>query len=549
MNFLNTIRTRKLLSSSLILFTLSVGILIGTLINTGVKAAKDQAAPGATPLVIPNPVQLSTAFSQLAKQLEPSVVNITVSYEPKAASATRPRSNSRRRAVPDDDEEGGDQSMQDFFNRFFGGGGATPDGPRAGRRGSGLGSGVIVDPNGYILTNNHVVEKADRIQVTLAGTTTKYDAKLIGGDADTDLAVIKIDAHKQLTAARIGNSDSVQVGDWAVAIGSPFGLQATVTAGIISAKERDLGGGQEHQFQKFLQTDAAINPGNSGGPLLAINGDVIGINTMIVTGSGGYQGVGFAMPINTAAKIYNQIIKNGKVTRGAIGVTFQPGEVKPELLAVYGAKEGVFVQDVTAGMPAHKAGIRSQDVIVAVDGKPIKDGNELVNRVSDTPVGSEVKITVLRDKKRQDFMVKIGDRRDVITSSLGVERGGIPAEPERTDAAVTPGKFGVALLNLSPARKDAMGFTDKGGVLVDEVTPGSFAEDVGLAKDDILVSINRQPIESAEDVKRIQNTLKPGDPVVFQVMRSDVPVAARRNGQSARAPRWSGAFLAGTMPN
>src|SRR5207249_5318080 len=199
MNFLNTIRTRKLLSSSLILFTLSVGILIGTLINTGVKAAKDQAAPGATPLVIPNPVQLSTAFSQLAKQLEPSVVNISISYEPKAAAATRPRGNSRRRALPDDDEEGGDQSMQDFFNRFFGGGVPSPDGPQ-GRRGAGLGSGVIVDPNGYILTNNHVVEKADRIQVTLAGTTTKYDAKLIGGDADTDIAVIKIDAHKPLTA-------------------------------------------------------------------------------------------------------------------------------------------------------------------------------------------------------------------------------------------------------------------------------------------------------------------------------------------------------------
>src|SRR6185503_1219809 len=238
-----------------------------------------------------------------------------------------------------------DQSMQDFFNRFFGGGGPTPEGPQS-RRGAGLGSGVIVDPNGYILTNNHVVEKAGRIQVTLAGTTTKYDAKLIGGDSDTDIAVIKVDAHRPLTAAKIGNSDSVQVGDWAVAIGSPFGLQATVTAGIISAKERDLGGGQEHQFQRFIQTDAAINPGNSGGPLLAINGDVIGINTMIVTGSGGYQGVGFAMPINTAAKIYNQLIKSGKVTRGAIGVTFAPGEVKPELLAVYGAKEGVFVQDV-----------------------------------------------------------------------------------------------------------------------------------------------------------------------------------------------------------
>jgi serine protease Do len=422
-----------------------------------------------------------------------------------------------------------------------------PDGPQSGRRGAALGSGVIVDPNGYILTNNHVVEKADRIQVTLAGTTNKFDAKLIGGDADTDLAVIKIDAHRPLTAAKIGNSDSVQVGDWAVAIGSPFGLQATVTAGIISAKERDLGGGPEHQFQRFLQTDAAINPGNSGGPLLAINGDVIGINTMIVTGSGGYQGVGFAMPINTAAKIYNQIIKNGKVTRGAIGVTFAPGEIKPELLAVYGAKEGVFVQDVTPGMPAEKAGIRPEDVIVAVDGKPIKDGTELVNRVSDTPVGTEVKITVLRDKKRQDYLVKIQDRKDVITSNLGVERRGSPAEPEKSE--VTPAKFGIALVNLTDARKEAIGFKGKGGVLVEEVNPGSFAEDVGLAKDDILISINRQPVESADDVKRIQNTLKPGDPVVFHVMRSDAPAAARRGAQTGRAPKWTGAFLAGTMPN
>src|SRR6266481_9655186 len=424
MNFLNTIRTRKLVSSSLILFTLSIGIMIGTLINTGVKAAKDQAAPGATPLVIPNPVQLSTAFSQIAKQLEPSVVNISTTYEPKAATA-KPRTN-RRRPTPNEDEEGGDDSsMQEFFKKFFGGPSSPfgmPDNPQ-GRKSQALGSGVIVDPNGYILTNNHVVEKADRIQVTLAGTTNKYDAKLIGADPDTDLAVIKIDAHHPLAAAKIGNSDSVQVGDWAVAIGSPFGLQATVTAGIISAKERDLGGGLEHQFQKFLQTDAAINPGNSGGPLLAINGDVIGINTAIYTGSGGYQGVGFALPINTAAKVYNQIIKSGKVTRGAIGISF--GEVKPELFAVYGAKEGCFVLNVSPGKPAAKAGIRPEDIITAADGKPIKDGTELVNRISDLPVGSAVKITVLRDKKKQDFTVNIQDRKEVlIAEGQGLERSG-----------------------------------------------------------------------------------------------------------------------------
>jgi len=548
MNFLNTIRTRKLLSSTLILFTLSIGIMIGTLINTGVKAAKDQAAPGATPLVIPNPVQLSTAFSQIAKQLEPSVVNISTTYEPKAV-ATRP--HTKRRATPNDEEEGGDDSMQEFFKKFFGSPGSpfggSPD--AQGHRGQALGSGVIVDANGYILTNNHVVEKADRIQVTLAGTTVKYDAKLIGADLDTDLAVIKIDAHKQLVAAKIGNSDSVQVGDWAVAIGSPFGLQATVTAGIISAKERDLGG-PERQFQKFLQTDAAINRGNSGGPLLAINGDVIGINTAILSESGGSQGVGFALPINTAAKVYNQIIKNGKVTRGAIGVQFM--EAKPELLAVYGAKEGVFVTEVTPDMPAAKAGIHKEDVIVDINGKPVRDGQDLVNRISDMPVGSQVKITALRDKKSQDFMVTIGDRKEIVSSSLGiVER---PGESEPGKTQVTPSKLGISIENLTPARKQAMGFpeNEKGGVLVVEVIPGSFAEDLGLeTREDValvIVSINRQPVMSAEDVTRIWGSLKPGEPVVFHIMQAATG-GASRNQTGSVPTKWVSSYLAGTVPN
>jgi len=543
MNVLNTIRTRKVLSSILILFTLSLGILIGTLINTGVKAAKDQVAPGATALVIPNPVQLSNAFTQLAKQLEPSVVNISTSFEPKQAAAQAPRNN-RRRAVPQDEDEG-DDPMNDFFNRFFGNNpfGDSPRGGPQGRRGAALGSGVIVDANGYILTNNHVVEKADRIQVTLSGTTTKYDAKLIGSDADTDLAVIKIDARRPLTAAKIGNSDSVQVGDWAVAIGSPFGLQATVTAGIISAKNRDFG---DHQFQKFLQTDAAINPGNSGGPLLAINGDVIGINTAIVSGSGGYQGVGFALPINTAAKVYNSIIKTGKMTRGAIGVSFS--EEKPELFSVYGAKDGVFVRAVTPGMPADKAGIRAEDIIVAIDDKPVKDGQELVNRISDTAIGSQVKITVLRDKKRQDFMVKIGDRTEIVnTSNGGVERPGNTPEPSKSEA--TPAKFGISIVNLTQAKKDAMGLKVKGGVEVAEVSPRSFGEDLGLAENDVVVSINRQPVESVADVQRIQGTLKPGDPVVFHVMRAPAMAMQRRGQTGGAAVEWRSFFPAGTMPN
>jgi len=545
MNFLNTIRTRKLLSSTLVLFTLSVGIMIGTLINTGVKAAKDTAAPGATPLVIPNPVQLSGAFAQLAKQLEPSVVNISTTYAPKQAAAQQsPRGNNRRRQAPSE-EEGGDDAMNDFFNRFFGGGGGGLGDPRGqapqSRGGQALGSGVIVDPNGYILTNNHVVEKADRIQVTLAGTTTKLEAKLIGADADTDLAVIKVDAHRPLTAAKIGNSDSVQVGDWAVAIGSPFGLEATVTAGIISAKERDLKDGPDHQFQRFLQTDAAINPGNSGGPLLAINGDVIGINTAIVSGSGGYQGVGFAMPINTAAKVYNDIIKNGKVMRGAIGVSFL--EKEPELLAVYGAKLGVFVRDVTPGMPAEKAGIHAEDVITAINDKPVKDGTELVNRISETPIGSQVKISVLRDKKPQDFMVKVGDRKEVVNSASG-GRPGAENETGKSEEAI-PAKFGMSIEMLPQARKDSLGFKEKGGVLISDVIRGSFAEDIGLLENDIIVAINRQPVNSPDDVKRIQGTLKPGDPVAFHVKRA---AGAARGAQNGSAD-WRSVYVAGTMPN
>ena len=377
--------------------------------------------------------------------------------------------------------------------------------------------------------------------MTLAGTTAKYDAKLIGADSDTDLAVIKIDAHKPLTAAKIGNSDSVQVGDWAVAIGSPFGLQATVTAGIISAKDRDLD--TSHQFQKFLQTDAAINPGNSGGPLLAINGDVIGINTAIVSGSGGYQGVGFALPINTAAKVYNQIIKSGHVTRGAIGIQFQ--EVKPELLNVYGAKEGVFVQDVTVGMPAEKAGIHREDIITAIDGKPVKDGQDLVNRISDTPVGSSVKLTILRDKKKQDVLVKVGDRKDVVSSVMGERPESNTPEPK---SEAVPARFGMSIENLNQARKDSMGFKEKGGVLVSEVVAGSFAEDIGIQDNDIIVSINRQPVESAADFQRIQSTLKPGDPVAFHVY-SSAGMAQGRRGQGGGAPEWRSRFVAGTMPN
>src|SRR5580704_19599957 len=294
MSFVDRVRTQKLLSFTLLLFTLCLGIVIGTLINSGVKAARDNSqAPGATPLVIPSPVELSNAFTQIAKQVEPSVVNISVTY------AARPaRRGSHHQAAPDEDNSSG---MDDIFRRFlnpFGGEGPEMQGNEV----KALGSGVVVDAAGYVLTNNHVVDKAARLQLKFPGDTNEYEAKVVGTDLATDLAVIRVEGKRGLTPAKIGNSDAVQVGDWAMAIGSPFGFDATVTAGIISAKERTMNDDLDRtmQFQHFLQTDAAINPGNSGGPLLNMRGEVVGINTAIASRTGGYQGIGFALPINTA---------------------------------------------------------------------------------------------------------------------------------------------------------------------------------------------------------------------------------------------------------
>ena len=446
MSLFDKMRNQKLLSFSLILFTLSIGIVVGTLVSTGVKAAKEQAvAPGATPLTIPNPVQLSNAFTALAKQLEPSVVNISSTYVQKASAQQFHKKRTPQQQQPEDEDQD-ENGMQDFFQRFFG----SPFGdqaPQVGPRKSfSLGSGVVVDRAGYILTNNHVVEKATRVTVKFNGDPAEYEAKVIGTDPATDVAVIKVDK-SNLVAAKIGNSDGVQVGDWAVAIGSPFGFQATVTAGIISAKSRDIPGesAMNSGFQHFLQTDAAINPGNSGGPLLNINGEVIGINTMIASRSGGYQGIGFALPINTAVKVYNQIIKTGRVTRGSIGVSFSPDEDhNRELVKGYGGAAGVFVQKVEPGGPAEKAGLEASDIIVALNGKPVARGQDLMESVADASVGESMKITVLRNGKKEDFSVVIGDRNKVFAAQFGGTRSEESGQGEGTQA-----KFGISIKNLN----------------------------------------------------------------------------------------------------
>jgi serine protease Do len=451
MQLLAKLRQQKLLSSTLLLFTLSIGVLIGTLINTAVHAEKPQVtASDATPLVIPSPVELSTAFSQLAKQLAPSVVNITSTYGQRDNQQARTRRRAPTPAPPDDDD---DQGGSDLFHRFFGQDpfGDLPQRPFPRRQATG--SGLIVDRHGYILTNYHVVEDATRIQVKFNGDATEYTAKLIGSDPETDLAVIKLENYnKPLVPATMGNSDGVQVGDWAVAIGSPFGLEATVTAGIVSAKGRDIG--PDHQLQRFIQTDAAINPGNSGGPLLDIRGQVIGINTAIATDSGGYQGIGFALPVNLAVSVYNQIIKSGRVSRGSIGIGFDPNQ-KPETLKVYGASQGVFIINVEAGGPAAKAGLKVEDVIVGYNGHAIKDGDDLVNRVSATPVGTDAAVTVLRGGKKMDFTVKVGERTEVWANDPRFRRF---RREEPSHDSSTQVKFGLQIQNLTPAWRDRRGF-------------------------------------------------------------------------------------------
>lgn len=543
---LQKIRTQKLLSFTLVVFTLAIGIVIGTLINvnSGVKAADNKVvAPGATPLVIPNAVELQNSFSQIAKQVEPSVVNISTTYNPKPA---RTGARSNRRAMPqqpddEDQDNGGNGGMDEFLYRFFGnpfgggggnGGGGAPE--MGSHRGYALGSGVVVDRAGYILTNNHVVDKADRIQVKFPGDYTEYDAKVVGVDAPTDLAVIKVEGKHNVVPAKIGNSDAVNVGDWAIAIGSPFGFNETMTAGIISAKERDIPG-DTSQFQHFLQTDAAINPGNSGGPLLNIRGEVIGINTAIASRSGGYQGIGFALPINTAAEVYNAIIKSGHMVRGSIGVSFTPSDTDQAraLLKSFGVNEGVFVQTVAPGGPAEKAGLKEGDIIVALNGKPVHDGNQLVNTVTETPVGQPLDVTVVRNGKRENYKVVVGDLAQIFPDKFGG-----PTDQESGQAEGGAASFGMQIQNLTERQRQTMGLKVQGGVQVVSVDPDSFAADLGLKPGDIVVSINQHPVNSTDDLMKYKATLKPGDAVALKVMT-----------RQGRGGDWTSSYVAGTLPN
>jgi len=525
------LKSHRWVYSFSIVATLTLGILIGTVVSSSVKGKEGQKGSDATPLTVPAPQQLSNAFSQIAKQLGPSVVNINTESTIKTQRKRQGGQN------PDDDDSGsGGGGMDDFFNHFFGPGGPGGQGGQGQGGGDGsirersLGSGVIVDPKGYIVTNRHVIEKADRIRVRLQDDPpgVQHDAKVIGEDQETDLAVIKIDMDRAVPSAKLGNSDSMEVGDWVMAIGSPFGQVGTVTAGIVSAKGRDIVPGR--QFQTFIQTDAAINPGNSGGQLVNMNGEVIGINTAILSETNAYAGVGFSLPSNTVVQVYNQLIgPDHRVARGSIGIMFDSVE-NPAITRVYGLGSGVTVSSVVPGSPADQAGLKVGDTITTIDGKKVTKGAELVGDIAARKPGVKVTVGFLRNGKQQETSVTIADRAKLFAARLNEDDNG------NDESTPKQSKFGVTVRNLTPEMADRLDMPAGKGVIVQDVKPGSFAEDINLGRGDVILEVNKQPVNSQDDFAKIESSLKSGQDAVFLVRPRG---STRQDGTI---------FMAGTLP-
>ena len=422
---------------------------------------------------------MEEAFSTVAGRVMPAVVN--VSTTPKRGAATGTEEAEKFREF----------FGEEFFERYF------RRRPREESRASG--SGVIVDANGYILTNNHVIENAQDIIVRLSDAR-KFTAKLVGSDPKTDLAVLKVDVAAPLPVAELGDSDRLRVGQWAIAIGNPFGLDRTVTVGIISATARTRVG--VATYENFIQTDASINPGNSGGPLLNLDGRVIGVNTAIVASG---QGIGFSIPINMAREVMRQLITSGRVVRGWLGVVIQ--ELNDQLAASFGAreKEGVLVADVMRGGPADTGGLRVGDIIVEFDGTAITEVPELQRRVAAIAPGRGVPVRVIRDRAPIALTVKVGEMPadDVVPAAQSSdETWGLTAEALTADTA--------RRLNLNVAR----------GVLVTDVAMGSPAEAAGLRRGDVILEVNRRHVADMTALRHELDALKPGDTVPIYVHRT-----------------------------
>jgi serine protease Do len=437
------------------------GLLIASGLHWTTPSAARDIAEGATVTTAPPPV-MPGSFAQLADRLSPTVVNIRVTKVEKATH--------RMPQVP----EG---PFGEFFERFFEGMPQVPNNYWT----RGAGSGVIISEDGHVLTNNHVVEGAKEVTVTLADEE-EYKAEVVGRDPKTDLAVLKIDTERSLPAAALGDSERLQVGDWVVAIGNPFGLNHTVTSGIVSAKGRVIGAGP---YDDFIQTDASINPGNSGGPLFNLKGEVVGINTAIVPQG---QGIGFAIPVDTAKPLIPQLVSNGKITRGYLGVNIQ--DLTPDLAKALEVKssKGALVSDVVTGSPAAKAGIERGDIIVGYNGKEIKASHDLPTMVAATPVDEKVTVTVLRDGKERKLPVTVGK---LSSEEEGLEQASHEAK----------GKWGLQLHDQDSQLGQRFGPKTEEGVVVVGVEPGSPADEAGIQKGDVLIEVNRQPVNSVDEVK------------------------------------------------
>ena len=438
--------------------------------------------------------ELSQTFRDVAQAVSPAVVYISTEQTVKAN-------------VP---EQFGQMFGDEFFRRFFG----IPNGRREYKQ-QALGSGFIVKEDGYILTNNHVVENADKIKVTLPDKQ-EFDAEVIGADPKADVAVIKIDG-KNLPVVKLGDSAATAVGDWVLAVGTPYGLSQTVTAGIISAEGRANIGIVD--YEDFIQTDAAINPGNSGGPLININGEVVGINTAIFSRSGGYQGIGFAIPINMAKGIMESLIEHGKVIRGWLGVAIQ--SVTPEIAKSFDLQEtnGALVGDVTKDSPAEKAGLKRGDVIISLNDQAVDSPNSLKNLTAQLEVNKTVPVVVIRNGKEQTLQVTIGEQPTEMQASAG--------NPQSDASSL----LGLHVQELTNDVASQLGYIGETGVIITAVDSGSPAAQVGLKRGDLIKEINRQPIESMADYQKAIESASKDDSVLLLLRRGDGTYYIVINGQ------------------
>lgn len=492
-------KKRSLLMAVVLVLGFIGGLIVASDLGwTPALVSKDQTrmtAPGTMPATARAFAdQLSDLFESASDKISPSVVPIFSEQEVKVSSPF---------GSPEDPFR--DFFGDDFFKHFFG---QVPQGDQK-QTVRGLGSGVVVSSDGYILTNNHVVDGADKLTVVMSDQK-KYSAKVIGTDPQTDVAVIKIDA-TDLPAVNLGNSDNVKVGQWVIAVGNPFQLMHTVTAGIISAKGRSNVGLAD--YEDFIQTDASINPGNSGGALADLDGNVIGINTAISSPSGGNVGIGFAIPINMAKNVMDQLMKRGKIARGYLAL--MPQDIDDNLAKALKlkTKEGALVGDVTPDGPADKGGIKRGDIITEFNGEKVKNSTELRNMVAQTAPGTSVKVSLLRDGREMQVKVILGERPK--------GRGGRTEQPqEQQPDEQTSKKLGLAIQNLTPEIAQQLGYKNEQGVVVTEVVPGSPAEDAGMQQGDLIKEINRVLVGTTREFNRVVTHLGSGDSVALLVQRA-----------------------------